>query len=168
MKKTLAIILLLCTAITSFVSCGGNTDTPASATTAADNNTTVEETTEPVVTDILGYLPDADYEGYEFRMLTRNFERWVKDMYIESEVGDIVDDAVYKRNMRVSEEFNVIFKHTPSSNDNYETDAVKVILAGDDAYDLVVPHARAAFIYANQKLFLDWNKDFEYIDLDNP
>lgn len=45
------------------------------------------------------------------------------------------------------------------SSNVYEIDAVNTILAGDDAYDLIVTHGRAIFIYANQNLCLDWNTD---------
>jgi hypothetical protein len=101
-------------------------------------------------------------------MLIRNNERWIEDMYVEAATGDIVDDAIFERNSRISEQYNITISYQPSSHDNHETDAVNTILAGDDAYSLVMAHGRAAFAYANQGLVLDWNTDLPYVNLDNP
>jgi ABC-type glycerol-3-phosphate transport system substrate-binding protein len=101
-------------------------------------------------------------------MLIRNNPRWIEDMYVEKATGEIVDDAIFERNSMIAEKYNISITYQPSSHDNTETDAVKTILAGDDAYSLVMAHGRAAFAYANQGLVLDWNTDLPYVNLDNP
>jgi hypothetical protein len=58
---------------------------------AQDDNVSVTETSDitaaaPEEKDTLSYLPKADYEGYEFRMLVRNSERWINDMYVETDL----------------------------------------------------------------------------------
>ena len=88
-------------------------------------------------------------------------------MYVEDATGDVVDDAIFERNSKVSEKYNISIVHSESSSTNTETDAKDSILAGDDIYDLVMAHGRSAFAYANQMLVLDWNKDLPYVDLDN-
>lgn len=166
MKKRRHILLILSvlfvfSSLSSLSACAQDTGVNTAGTSGA-------VVTQPAEKDILGYLPGADYEGYEFRMLIRNAERWINDMYVETETGDVVDDALYRRNQTVSERYNVLFKLIKSSNDNYETDAIETIIANDDAYDLIVPHPRASFVYANQGLFMDWNTDLPNINLDNP
>ena len=149
------------------VSCGSGSDTTTTSDTTAavtEGESTVE--TE-VVYDPFAGLPERDYEGYDFHMLIRNNERWIEDMYIEEATGDIVDDAIFERNSRIAEQYNITITYQPSSHDNTETDAVKTILAGDDAYSLVMAHGRAAFQYANQGLVLDWETDLPYVNLDN-
>ncbi len=151
----------------AMVSCGGGdtTTTPESTAAVTGAQTTVE--TEEAFDPFAG-LPEKDYEGYDFHMLIRNNPRWIEDMYVEAATGDIVDDAIFERNSLISEKYNITITYQPSSHDNTETDAVKTILAGDDAYSLVMAHGRAAFAYANQGLVLDWNTDLPYVNLDNP
>lgn len=142
--------------------CTGTTDTPVeTASTVATE--TVAETA--VLSD---ELPEKDYEGYVFRMLIRNDKGWIEDMYAEELNGEIMNDAIFQRNAKIGERFNVSYEVIPSSNANAETDGVKAILAGEDAYDIIIPHARMSFEYASQKLLLDWNNDLPFIDLDKP
>ena len=108
------------------------------------------------------------YDGYNFKFFMRNSDMFLSDIFAEEETGEIINDAVYKRNQEVSEKFGVKFSVIKSSNSNYETDAMKNILAGDDAYDVIVPHARAAFSYVTSNMLLDWRKDLPYVDLSKP
>jgi Bacterial extracellular solute-binding protein. len=159
-----------------FAACSADDTPDANNTAVADGNPENAEAIEEAVDEryrIKEELPTADYEGYNFRMFLRDSEtvNWLGDMYVESMSGEVVDDAVYNRNRVVSEKFNVKFSYTLSTMDdsNGGVGAANVILAGDDAYDIVVPHARLTFTnYAQQKLLLDWNTDLLYVDLDKP
>lgn len=115
-------------------------------------------------------VPELDYSGYTFKMLMRNDTGWIADMYSEELNGEIMNDAIYKRNLAVSERFNLAgFEVIKSSNPNLDTDGIKTILAGDDAYDIIVAHARATFIYAMQNVLIDWyGGSLTYIDLSKP
>ncbi len=144
--------------------CGGTTaETTGTADTAATDTTPVE-TEKP---DPLANLEIKDYNGYDFRMLIRNAEEWLDDMIAEELTGEVVNDAVFKRNTETAERYNINISHTPSSHHNYETDAKPLILAGEDAYDLVASHPRVAHLYANEGLVMDWNT-IKYVSLDKP
>ncbi len=106
-----------------------------------------------------------NYDGYNFRMLVR--PSWIKDQYLEEGSGDPIEDAIYKRNLMVEAMYNITISATPSSDSNYETDALNSILAGDDAYDVIYPHSRAAFSYATQHALLNIN-EIDSIHLENP
>ena len=59
------------------------------------------------------YLPDADYGGYEFRMVAvlpdaMSSSRAFVD--VEEETGDIVDDAIYQRNRLIEGRYNIRFR----------------------------------------------------------
>lgn len=165
--KRLSLIFAALLLTSAIVSCGGGDSTTTVETTApaVDSETTAE--TEEVFDPFAG-LPEKDYEGYDFHMLIRNNPRWIEDMYVEKATGEIVDDAIFERNSLISEKYNISITYQPSSHDNSETDAVNTILAGDDAYDIILPHGRAAHVYANQGLLLDWNTELPYVNLDNP
>ncbi len=114
--------------------------------------------------DFTENLDIQDYDGYNFRILIRPGQ--VKDQYLEEGSADPIEDAVYKRNLLVEELYNIKITATESSNSNYEIDAVNSILAGDDAYDAIFPHARAAFAYAAQDALLNIN-EINSIKLEN-
>ncbi|MBO7405193.1 MAG: hypothetical protein J6V24_09560 [Clostridia bacterium] len=147
---------------------------PASPDPAADNEQTAAEAAPETEEDPLDPavlydgLPADGYGGYEFLMLIRPNERWIADMAADELNGEAINDAIFRRNSMVAEKFDVAIRYEESSNYNYETDAMTSIRAGDDAYDLVIPHGRASFLYANQMLCLDWNTSLPYISLDSP
>ena len=169
MKKTLSILLILAS-LAGLYSCGETSPDPKDTSSGEEVATTApEETTDPRYA-IKEDLPDIKYNNYSIRILMRNSTSpdWIGDMFSDEATGEVIGDAIYNRNSAVSERFGVKFELIRSSNNNYETDGVNSILAGEDAYDIIVPHARAAFRYAEQSLCLDWNKELTYVDLDKP
>ena len=159
MKKCISLFLSL-VMIFALAACSAEqSDSSDSGTSEPSSERGGNETTPPTIKELTGFDSSLDYDGYVFKTLIRSGQddKWLKDMYIETSSPDVVDDAIYKRNLAVSDEFNVEFNFIVSSQWNYETDALDSILAGSDDYDLIVPHARAAFVYANSKTLLDWN-----------
>lgn len=136
--KTKSTLFFLASLLTlTAVSCGG-TDTQTDAqTTAADSGApAVTETT--AVPRIEAELPDADFEGYEFRVITRgqSNSHWdSKDIFAEAENGDLINDAVYKRNTTAGERYN--FKVVEIGEPDSITGLVRTtVQAGEDAYDM--------------------------------
>ncbi|MBQ8510222.1 MAG: extracellular solute-binding protein [Clostridia bacterium] len=159
MKKTQLTALFLLSAM--LASCGAS-DTPEDTTAEADTTSAA-----PVSDELLPDLPDKKYDGETITFFIRNDENGIADMYVEEADGDIMNDAIFERNSKVSEQFGVQFDVVISANP-YGHDAVNTILAGDDSYDILVPHGRNTFTYAQQGLLLDWNTDLPYVDLDKP
>ena len=87
----------------------------------------------------------------------------LSDQYAEEENGDIINDAIYRRNETVKALFNIDITASVSS-ENKAADAVNTILAGDDQYDIILPHSRTAFQYAIQNTLVNFN-DVKTIDL---
>ena len=171
-----ALSVLLSLLMLSAVSCGeAKPETPSGGENAPSaevgQNTPSAAETEPEPEEVFDpweNLPAANYEGHDFHMLIRANPRWIADMYAEEMNGDVINDAIFQRNTAISDHFNVAVTMQESSNYNIETDAATSIKAGEDAYDLVVPHGRAAFTYANQLLCLNWNTALPYVALDAP
>jgi len=106
-----------------------------------------------------------DYEGYNFRILNRKGA--ANQQFVEEETGNIVDDAVFKRNETVKQLLNIEISSTETSVGGYETEALSSILAGDDQYDMILSHSRAAFQYAIQNTLINYN-EVETLHLDKP
>ena len=117
-----------------------------------------KEKVEYVATDAdtewLSHIEVEDMDGYEFRILTR--PGMTSDQYVEAQTGDIIADAVYKRNETVKALFNIDILSIESSSSD-AGDAMNTILAGDDQYDIIFPHTRSAFQYAIQDAVVDFN-----------
>ena len=115
--------------------------------------------------EYISKLDVQDFDGYNFRILTR--QNMLKNQYVEEETGDIINDAVYRRNETVKSLYNIEITATESTGSDSSAVALNGILAGDDQYDLIFPHSRVAFSYAVQNSCVNFN-DVESIHLDNP
>lgn len=108
MKRAISALCLMCVllSIPANFACGNNTTTEGTT----DNSDTTETTTEGVTTeqDIRSTLPIADFGGDEF-----NIFLWdLSQIAVTDETGDIINDAVYKRNSDVEEMYNVKLNFT--------------------------------------------------------
>ena len=169
MKKIVVWLLISVTVISVFAGCQDNTTSGnisgETTTIAADGETAAEETTARLEAD----LPDNDYGGYKFRFLVREYDGngyWgSKEVYAEEEIGDPINDAVYLRNRKIEEKYNIVISEVRSGN--MLGDAQKVVRAGDHEYDCLMPHAGDAAALAQSQYLIDFNK-LPYIDLSKP
>ncbi|MCL1859617.1 MAG: hypothetical protein FWF92_10350 [Oscillospiraceae bacterium] len=163
MKKIISVFLIFVFILTmlSLVSCGGeqNADKPTENKSNQDLNPDEgsepgdelgEETTE---NDIFNMkmrentkdgLPEINFGGEVFTILQRT--EWNYEFLAESESGDVVNDAVYKRNLTVEERFNV--KLNPidvmggwNEQDIYLKKVRNSVSAGDDEFQLLAGYA---------------------------
>lgn len=156
-ELSIALIFLL---MLGNISCGSSGDENESVQTTVSvvESSTPESGPTPE-------LPELDFDGYTFTFYMREGTA-VDDMYAEEIDGDTMNDAIYDRNTEVASRFNINYAVvTDSANGTLAKDT---ILAGEDAYDLIIPHARYAFTYAQSGLVLNWLADLEYVDLDMP
>ena len=169
MKKTrLLILCLLAAELTSAVSCGES----AAASEIQNNDSAAPVVTEPAETEeniLRADLPDTDWGGREFRVLGRedlthsqfsNFE-----IYSEKEDGEIVNDAIFRRNSAIQEKYNVKITQSLFSLPNEEL--IKNSMAGDDLFDLAFIDLETIGTCAQQGCFYDLNR-IEFIDFSQP
>jgi len=93
-----------------------------------------------------GLVPE-DFGGYEFKIFTPEEEPHMsysgsKMFWAEEMNGDIVNDAMYKRNNTVEDRFNVIITGVERGNMHELTPLLqRSVAAGEYPYDVYVPHA---------------------------
>ncbi|MBQ8510491.1 MAG: extracellular solute-binding protein [Clostridia bacterium] len=168
MKARQPIAALLLIAMLSAAACGSQADTPVDPTAGSDTTTTTEAVTES--TRLEADIPaDADYEGYEFRVLSRakagSWENY--DIEIESSNGEVINDALYERNQTVEELLNVKFKQIPVNGYDVKTPANTSIMSGSDDYDIIMPSITDAANFA-QNGMLTPLQELPYMNLENP
>ena len=101
-KRTLSMLLALLTVAAVTASCGSGSDVTDTATdNSADTTAAVtEETNERE--KIREEVPaDANYNGYEFRIQSRDADHHHKELTADAENGETINDAVYRRNTAV-------------------------------------------------------------------
>lgn len=163
-------LLLLCALMiaASVISCGDYGKNATAVTTAAAEQAQTEAV-EEVTTQLKPDLPEEDFGGYSFRVLTKGAfnTHWTsRDIYAAEATGDPINDAVYERNMRVMEKYNFSVVEDPSQSDPAGA-AKKVILAGEDAYDLLTMGILTNASLFTEGMLIDF-KDLYYVDLDRP
>ncbi|MGM9625078.1 MAG: hypothetical protein ACI3XM_05145, partial [Eubacteriales bacterium] len=171
-RKTCISLLALLTVAAVTVSCADAAE-PSSETDRTVSGDTIAETTaetnerEAIREEVPA---DADYQGYSFRIQSRDADHHKKELSAEAENGETVNDAVYKRNTAVEEKLNItIVPVYESENDESVPPALlrKAIMAGDDYVDLALVHTIQAGILAADGLFLNWY-DIPYVDFSKP
>lgn len=133
MKRSISFVLAML--LLGLASCGG-TDTPGTDTTGGD--------TTPADTTAAGYdYSKYDFGGYEFNVL--NFESiWSCYVHLDfaEQTGEMLDDAVFKRNSKVEEALNIKFNEVEEKYTAFNTGhqamcdlVIQSVMAGDQAYD---------------------------------
>lgn len=157
--------LLILASLLAAASCGS---TQSDSTT----DTTGGETTSAPETTVQDSLPsDLNYGGETFTMLV-NGSVGAPEFFVDEQDGDVVNDAIYDRNARVSERLNVNFKfiEEPGAFNERKTFAQRVsqsVLANDSTYDAVAGYSMAIASLAADNMLIDLNST-EYIDLAKP
>lgn len=186
MKLTARILcmLLIAVMLLGVVACGGKTEDPAATTTAAveqqggaDATTAATEATTENPYDENGYLksslPELNFNGETVTVL------WWTDVekpefVVEEVTGDLINDAIYQRNMNVQETLNVTLAWDSTKGQynggvgaeymNYVGNGYK---AGDTTWDLITAHSRTIALTAMNGYCADL-MPLDYLDFEKP
>lgn len=174
MRKPIRIIsLLLSSAILlAAAACADKSDGAQSESSAAAQSVT-EAVTEK--DDSRGAakdnLPDdLDYDGYVMRILARGGDSDTLIEFSSEQTGDVVNDAVYERNLAVEERLDVKIKTILTNNTRHGNDVSAIrssVQSGADDYDVIANHMYYTMSLALEKLFYNLNT-LDYIDFSQP
>jgi len=168
-KAVFSILLAALTLTSVMASCGGDGSGDSAVTTGSVN-------TENAVTDtaetLKSLVPEGlDFGGEEIRIFSSSyFETDTFMMHVDEATGDVVNDAVYNRNLALESKFNVDFTFMDLYQ-NGGTDAAvqirKFVTAGSDDYDIIFgcQYNLAPLVLDNIMLNL---YGCEYLRLDQP
>ncbi|MCL1794108.1 MAG: hypothetical protein FWG34_09580 [Oscillospiraceae bacterium] len=135
--KTIAFLLIICL---FFAACSSNGNNPDE-----NKNENIQSSVEQPESAIEIERPEipegTNYGGYEFRVLVPDvdFNDVMKEIYVEEEIGDVMNDAVYKRNRLIENMLDIKIKPVIGPSGHWLVDlpvyARNIIQAGDDAFD---------------------------------
>ena len=179
-KKITAFFLLICIILLpTLLSCQANeSEKPADGSGGIErlpeNNGDAEipAVPEDARAAIPDDLPDIDFNGYTFTISTREPGQasceHMKDLFVEEQTGDLLDDAVYKRNRTVEERFNIKIEAVAVDDDNGSGSTIRnSVLAGEQRYDMVIGHAIGLANIVTSGIFYNWY-DLYHVNFDKP
>jgi len=124
----------------AIIVCGcGSGGSAADEETAGSADTAVTEDIETTTAALKDTLPKGDFGGEDFNILLWDYSQ----IAAEEETGDVINDAVYRRNLEVEELYNVnmVFDVRKGSSESGQSavwlnSLTSAILAGDDSIHL--------------------------------
>ena len=174
-KKILYFMLALCFSILAFASCGEKTKEDGDAANQGQTDEESPGENEPGETIDPGFsdeLPELNFGGKTFTFLVDSDPafRHLYDVNVEAEIGEIVNDTIYKRNRTVEERLGIIIEDAKDSNANAQKTITNQVAAGDTTYTgvwLLVDRFFSASLagpFANLHTVPNLNLDKKYWD----
>ncbi len=176
-KRTLALLLaMLMLASAGMTACSESTENAATNSTDATNTPTASEETEAETSIedlspaeqralIPDNLPDMTFDGRSYIVGVENWKEY--EIRSEEMTGEATNDAVYDRNLRIEERFDVkieaLLLPDYSAYDNVKT----VVTSGTYAYDIISFINYKAYTPITAGALYNWC-DMPYVDLEQP
>ena len=180
LKRILALALAALMVAPVMASCGSSdsgTDTPTTTAAPSAAETTIPEETADPNYDANGYLRDSlpdnlDYGKTDFQFLA--WEQTTKEYFVEEPTGEVIDNALYNRNMAVEERLGVKlhFREIPGNNTgstfkDFCQTVMNSVNANAQAYDAIACYLRSAGILTLNKMLIDL-QEVKHLDFEKP
>jgi len=166
MKRTLALLIAMLVSLPVLVSCGGTAaGTETTDTTPADTVPAETETTR-----LSDDLPETDLDGWTMRFLSHHDELSTEDTFYAYELtGEVVNDAIYQRDIATKERFNCEF--AIATGNGWATDVTMLtnsVHAGSRDYDVsfLLPFATGGSVIVGGVLYN--MLEVEHINFEKP
>ena len=174
--KKISVILLFALLFSVLVSCANDNNNATENQPNVPNNQDednlnnldeIDNTPEKILPNV---PDDVDFDGYEFTILANstsyNSHWYSRDIYVEEENGETINDAVYSRNRAIEEKYNITIKGSFSASQY--NDARRSVQSGDNSFDVLsIPLQGATANLAREGMLLDL-KNVPYVDLEQP
>ena len=157
---------------TAMASCSNSNTTAADTQQNENSEIVTEAVTEPAdVLEARKLVDDGveskDFGGAPYRIITCDGQTGF--YWLEAETGEVVDDAIFRRNSRVEERFNINMEVSLDAATSGEASRhiSNAVQAGDDTIELVAMHVVECALLAIKNNFYNWY-DIPEIDFSKP
>ena len=169
MRQRLCMILAMLMTVSSLASCSGSGNDQKDTTPSSGTNTdttTAETETPNIYEEAAAALPKEKYADKTFTILTREEESF--EMDAESSTGEITNDAVYDRNIKIEDTYGIQIATVSVGNWDDVTNALQAsVTAGDHTYDLAGQVDFKVYAVVGNQLCGNW-LDLPHVDLSRP
>ena len=167
-EKVASLIILLIFAFISFISCstGETINNAGDKSVTEENAANGDNNVEPTAENYLAALPSADFDRYEFVFIKPEPDGWAcSDLIVTEDTGDLIPDAIYKRNLAVEEKYNITLKEVINGDPGGAFR--KSVSAGDETYDAIYNRAAGMAALSTQAVLYNIF-DIPNVELPNP
>jgi len=149
--KNMWFMFIMLLVLPAFIACNagksGNQNQNQNQNNAGEENPGGQSDETPAETEKVFPHEIQDFGGYTFRTLAAEEKAgnnlYYEDLEIEEANGEVYNDALYERKMKIEEQFNIKF-HSINKGD-ISSDVKKSVNAGSDDYDLILPRFNTAY-----------------------
>lgn len=169
MKKSLLTSILLLSMLAS--GCASSDIPKETAVSDEAVTTSAAEVSDPLMDD----LGEFDFDGYVYHALSITYEPASAFTLFDTaeQNGDVLNDAIWKRNREIEERFNIEFMASEGRYPENKVTMASMVSAGDHTYDMIQMINREAFSAAlngqimptEQLIHLDPTKDYYMHDI---
>lgn len=180
--RVLALTLALLLAAAPFSSCsesGANPETPDQTAGNVPDPAAEEAAPEEAADGREQYapdLPDRTYDGFSFRIMSRDdsmhtYPVHTRDLRVEELTGEALNDAVFARNTKIEDAYNVkivLYTENETVSETTPNNLVEAsVMADSDEYDMLATHMIYGANSAVKHVFLNY-RDLDMVDLSKP
>jgi len=161
-KRTVSLLLLV-----AMLAACGETAVPSADTTAAEVTTISPGAAEKRANTADSLPDDLDFGSAEVTIYAREGAPFDYEFGVGSENGEVVNDAIWMRNLAVEERLNVKISVDASAVGTGQASIRTVVLSGDDTYTFCTGTSFHTPALALEDCFVNL-LDVEYLDFDKP
>ena len=178
MKRVLCILLALLTVL-PLASCSEsqvNEDTDAAVESIAETDDpaadieseTAEEIPEETFPELTTLPEGLNYDGYEVKIYSFDHSRYRWEHVAEELTGEILNDAIFNRNLNTSTLLNVKINAIINKwdNDDFRSKISAAVMSGADDYDIITGNTYNSTHLSCEGYYYNVNK-MPYIDPEN-
>ncbi len=175
MKKQLSAflaMLMLASALTACASDPAQGSTDTTPAVSGETETTVPVETETGREDARDNLPaDLKFDGQTINVIYRGesyYEKW--DMIGTDNTGEIIQDAIWQRNLNVETRLGITFNFQPTQKSalaDVKNELSALVLAGSDEFDIISSTANTT-VQASLYPYLYELSGLKYVDITQP
>lgn len=174
--KKISVLLVFSMLLSMLASCSNKADDSTENNNNANGNISSETEEQVEVNpyeEAWNALPDMDYSGRSFTVLTREDPSGTGDVALfeiitdpDDNLGEATSAAIYNRNLRVEERYGIKIKAEAPGNWDAVTDSLRQSVAAQDhSYDLAAPVEFKTYAVVAAGLVGNW-KDIPIINLE--
>lgn len=113
-------------------------------------------------------LPESDFGGSGFNILYLTWGTYTDYYWADEEIGEVMNDALYRRERDTELRFNVQIEKIPTDYGTLMNTLGKSVKAGSHDYDMALTHcSNELSALITQNIISDWNK-VPYLNFDKP
>jgi len=141
--------------------------------TTTDSNTSTSDSadaTNETVDELSDNIPEMKFNDETVSIIYRDYMEY--EVHAEAQNGEVINDAVYKRNLAIEERFGIKFNMIPvrgawDHKDEFLKRIKNTVSAGDDEFDIIEGYAAYILELTSGGYLNNW-RDMPYVNLNKP